>query len=62
MVIMNETGFLAMGTVDTTVSGWDTPGQNPLNNPNMRAANGTFMFPATFRLIQPVIADQVDWC
>ena len=62
VVIINETSFLVMGTVDTNVTGWDTPGQNPLSSPNMNAANGTFYFPATFRLIKPVIADTVDWC
>ena len=62
MVIMNETSFLAMGTVDTNVTGWDTPGQDPLFSPTMKAANGTFLFPATFTLIQPPIVDQVNWC
>jgi len=62
MVVMNETSFLAMGTVDTNVTGWDTPGQDPLFSANMKAANGTFLFPATFRLIQPPIADTVNWC
>jgi hypothetical protein len=62
MVIVNETSYLVTGTVDTNVTGWDTPGQNPLSSPNMKAANGTFLFPATFTLILPTIADLVDWC
>jgi hypothetical protein len=62
MVIINETNFLVTGTVDTNVTGWDTPGQNPLSSPNMKAANGTFYFPATFTLIKPIITDTVDWC
>lgn len=62
MVMINETSYLATGTVDTNVTGWDTPGQNPLGSPTMKAANGTFLFPATFTLIQPLIADTVDWC
>ena len=62
MVIGSETSYLVMGTVDTNVSGWDTPGQNPLTSANMKAANGTFMFPATFSLISPTIQDSIDWC
>jgi hypothetical protein len=62
MVIGSETSYLVTGTVDTNVTGWDTPGQNPLNSPNMKAANGTFMFPATFSLISPTIQDSIDWC
>jgi hypothetical protein len=62
MVIGNQTSYLVTGTVDTNVTGWDTPGQNPLSSPNMKAANGTFLFPATFTLIQPPIQDSIDWC
>ena len=62
MVIGSENSYLVMGTVDTNVTGWDTPGQNPLNSPNMKAANGTFLFPATFTLIQPPIQNLIDWC
>jgi hypothetical protein len=62
VVMVNETSYLVMGTVDTNVTGWNTPGQDPLFSPYMKAANGTFLFPATFRLITPVIADTVDWC
>jgi hypothetical protein len=62
MLIINESNYLATGTVDTNVTGWDLPGQDPLFSPNMKAANGTFLFPATFRLITPTISDQADWC
>ena len=62
MVIGSETTYLVTGTVDTNVTGWYTPGQNPLNSPNMKAANGTFLLPATFTLIQPHIQDLIDWC
>jgi hypothetical protein len=62
MVIGSETIYLVMGTVDTNVTGWDTPGQNPLTSSNMKAANGTFLFPATFTLIQPPIQNLIDWC
>jgi len=62
MVIGSENSYLVMGTVDTNITGWDTPGQNPLFSANMKAANGTFLFPATFTLIQPTIADLIDWC
>lgn len=50
---------LNIGTVDTNVTGWDTPGQNPFS---IAAANGTFMLPATFTLIQPPITDISSWC
>jgi hypothetical protein len=62
MVIINETSFLVTGTVDTNITGWNTPGQDPLYSSNLRAANGTFLFPATFTLIEPPIADTVNWC
>ena len=51
---------LVIGTVDTNNAGWDTPGQDPYNT--IRAANGTFLLPATFTLIQPTIEDINDWC
>jgi hypothetical protein len=51
---------LNIGTVDTNNAGWDTPGQDPLYA--LRAANGTFLLPATFTLIQPTIEDTNDWC
>jgi hypothetical protein len=62
MVIGSENSYLVMGTVDTNVTGWDTPGQNPLSSPNMKAANGTFLFSATFTLISPPIQNAIDWC
>ena len=62
MVIGSKTSYLVMGTVDTNVTGWDSPGQNPLNSAHMKAANGTFLFPATFTLISPTVQDSVDWC
>ena len=33
-----------------------------LTSPNMKAANGTFLFPATFTLIQPPIQNAIEWC
>ena len=62
MVIGYQISYLVMGTVDTNVTGWDTSGQDPLTSSNMKAANGTFLFPATFTLIQPHIQDIEDWC
>ena len=50
---------LQLGVVDTNVTGWDTPGQNPFS---ITAANGTFMLPATFTLIKPTIQDTYSWC
>jgi hypothetical protein len=54
----NDTALL-IGTVDTNIAGWDTPGHNPFMIP---AANGTFLLPATFTLIQPTIEDINNWC
>ena len=50
---------LTLGVVDTNVTGWDTPGQNPFS---IAAANGSFYLPATFTLIQPTIQDINSWC
>ena len=55
---VNSTSLL-MGAVDTNITGWDTPGQNPFG---IAAANGTFLLPATFTLIQPPIQDISSWC
>ena len=52
--------WLCIGTVDTNITGWDTPGQSPLNQ--IQSAQGTFNMPATFTLIQPTIQDTYDWC
>ena len=52
--------YLDIGTVDTNNAGWDTPGQDPYSA--LRAANGTFLMSATFRLIRPIIQDSDDWC
>lgn len=50
---------LNMGVVDTNIAGWDTAGQNPFA---IAAANGTFMLPATFSLIEPPVQDISSWC
>ena len=50
---------ISMGVVDTNVAGWNTPGQNPFA---IASANGTFLLPATFTLIQPPIQDISSWC
>lgn len=50
---------IEMGVVDTNVAGWDTPGQNPFA---IAAANGTFLLPATFKLIRPTVQDISSWC
>lgn len=50
---------ITMGVVDTNVTGWDTSGQNPFS---LAAANGTFLLPATFKLIQPTVQDVSSWC
>ena len=52
--------FLRIGAVDTNITGWDTPGQDPLTQ--ISAANGTFLLPATFTLIQPDVQDGNDYC
>ena len=61
-VIMSGTqysnGWLYIAPVDTTVTGWNT---SPPNNNTTTALAGTFLFPATFRLVTPAI-NKGGWC
>lgn len=52
---------LNMGTVYTGDNAWQTPGQDIFNGPPYIEA-GTFLFPATFTVYTPVIADNSNWC
>lgn len=55
---VNNTDIL-IGTVDTTVPGWNTPGTNPFS---LTALNGTFYLPLTFSLYNPTTQDINSWC
>ena len=55
----NTNVYLNMGTVDTTVSGWDTPGQSPFS---LTSLNGTFYLPIAFSVYRPTIQDTSSWC
>jgi hypothetical protein len=55
-----DSTWLNIGAVDTNITGWDTPGQDPFNA--IKVANGTFYFPAKFTLITPTIQDSTNWC
>jgi hypothetical protein len=48
-----------IGTVDTSVPGWDTPGTNPFD---LTALNGTFYLPLTLTLYSPTTQDITSWC
>ena len=50
--------FLLIAPVDTSVPGWNT---NPPNNGSTPALAGTYLFPATFTLVQPV-TNKGGWC
>jgi hypothetical protein len=52
--------YLNIGTVDTTIPGWDTPGTNIYST--LRAVDGTYYFPATFTLYNPTVQDNDSWC
>ena len=54
--VVNNSIFVA--PVDTTVTGWNT---SPPNNGTTTALAGTFLFPATFRLVTPAI-NKGGWC
>lgn len=51
---------LNIGTIDTTVPGWDTPGINMYSG--IDALQGIFNFPATFSLYTPLIQNNDSWC
>jgi len=55
---VDDTNIL-IGTVDTTVPGWNTPGTNPFS---LTALNGTFYLPLTFSLYNPTTQDINSWC
>ena len=50
---------LLMSPLDTTVTGWNT---NPPDNTATQSLAGTYMLPATFTLVQPVINKGGQWC
>ena len=50
-----------LSPVYTGDNNWQTSGQNIFNNV-YAAQSGTYNFPITFTLIQPVISDPSDWC
>ena len=55
----NTAVYLYMGTVDTTVPGWDTPGTNPFS---LTAQQGTFYLPFAFSVYNPITQDISSWC
>ena len=56
----NAAVWLNIGTVDTSIPGWDTPGTDPFNS--LTALNGTFYLPFTFSVYNPITQDPSDWC
>ena len=50
-----------LSPVYTGDNNWQTSGQNIYNNV-YAAQSGTYNFPITFTLIQPVISDPGNWC
>ena len=55
----NESVYLYIGTVDTSIPGWDTPGTDPFT---LTALNGTFYLPFEFSVYTPITQDPSDWC
>ena len=59
-------GVLDIGPVSTATNNWQTGGQDIYNsgsNPaGLLSAQGTYNFPATFTLYQPVIQNNASWC
>jgi len=55
----NEAVYLYMGTVDTSIPGWDTPNTDPFA---LTALNGTFYLPFAFSVYNPITQDPSDWC
>jgi hypothetical protein len=55
---INNTNIL-IGTVDTSIPGWDIPGTNPFS---LTALQGTFYSPFTLSLYSPVTQDANSWC
>jgi hypothetical protein len=53
----NDTA-LRIGTVDTSIPGWDTPGAGV---GDILALTGTFYLPISFTLYSPLIADVSSW-
>lgn len=51
-------GSLLIAPVDTAVTGWNT---NPPTNNTTQELAGTFLFPATFTLVNPVV-HKGGWC
>lgn len=53
---------LNIGTVSTATDAWQTGGQDIYNNGVLFSAQGTYNFPATFSLYQPLITNNASWC
>ena len=52
---------LNMGTVSTNTNDWQTSGSNYYNGPPYTVI-GTFNFPATFTVYQPLVVNNNNWC
>lgn len=55
----NAAVWLNIGTVNTTVPGWDTPGTDLFS---LTALNGTFYLPFAFSVYSPTTQDNANWC
>ena len=55
----DQSVWLNIGTVDTSVPGWDTPGTNPFS---LTAQQGTFYLPFAFSVYNPITQDPSSWC
>ena len=56
----DQSVYMYIGTVDTSVPGWDTPGTDPFNS--LTALNGSFYTPMLFSVYNPITQDPSDWC
>jgi len=54
--------YFNMGVVNTYTTAWQTPGSNTYQYGPIYTLPGTWNFPATFRLISPIIGDPTQWC
>jgi hypothetical protein len=59
VLIGTDTSQLLISPVSTANNDWQTPGTDPYA---LQSAAGTYNFPATFTLYQPVIHDLNNWC
>jgi hypothetical protein len=51
--------YINIGTVDTSVPGWNTPGINPFS---LTSQQGTFYLPMVLSLYSPTTQDTASWC